>query len=712
MNIGAAAPTLPPLRDDLEIRPGPATLWGQPTWTLHDPSANRFFRLGLREVEILRVWRKASPADIAAAATENARNVQEHDVLRLSMFLSRNNLLREAPDQSIQRFLALSKTKKSARRLLQSYLFFRIHLVRPDRFLSALVAPLNILFRPWFGVAAFAFCALSLLLLLRQWDLFLATVPDFLNSRGALLSLVSVFLAKILHELAHGLAARRYGLRVTSMGIAVLMLWPVLFTNVTQSWKLNNARKRMVIGVAGVVAELLLAALAGFGWLLLDPGPVRDVCFVLAATSWIMSLAVNLNPLMRFDGYYLLSDLLGVDNLMERGQAMLRWHMLEFFAGTGDPPPERLPFPTRSIVLFHAVCTRIYRFTLALSIAALVYSLAFKALGVFLAAHQLWSSLVSPLVREIKGLWRRRQEINQKTPLIRGAFFFGALLFLLFWPWNTTVHSTAMLTSGQMAHLHAPFDGILLSAPAHNIPNASSPDNSIQTQAGQLLFAIDSSDLRRQLEVTRIREHASRRNASVLGMNQSMLRQRLQREAETEELDAALETLEAKLAEADVIAPINGRVELPSPALAAGSQVAEGMYLGAVISEEHARIVTYVNELDLSRIAPGHKAWLHPFRPELGRIDCVVESIDATATTTLENPGFASVYGGDIPSRLGNRGELVLQGSFYRVILRPESLPPLKYQVFGQLGITGQRSALATRIHQKIKGFLLREFGI
>ncbi|MGE4294038.1 MAG: site-2 protease family protein [Desulfovibrio sp.] len=711
MDIAAPAQLLPPLRDDLEIQPGPATLWGQPTWTLHDPAANRFFRLGLREVEILRVWRRGQAMEIAANATGTGRAVQENDILRLGSFLSRNNLLREAPEQSTQRFLALSQARKGFRRLLQSYLFFRIHLVRPDRFLSALAQPLGFVFSAWFGVAAATLCALSLLLLLRQWDLFLATVPSFLNSRGALLSLISVFLAKTLHELAHGLAARRYGLRVTSMGIAVLMLWPVLFTNVTQSWKLNSARKRMTIGIAGVAAELLLAALAGFGWLLFDPGPARDICFVLAATSWIMSLVVNLNPLMRFDGYYLLSDLLGVDNLMERSQTLLRWHLVEFFAGTGDPRPERLPFPIQPIVLIYAVCVRIYRFTLVMSIAALVYSLAFKALGVFLALNQFWSSLIAPLIREIRTLWKRRGQINPLTPLVRGTLVAGALLFLFCWPWNSTVHSMAMLTSAQVAHLHAPFDGILVRTPER----ADSPvaaGEPLHVQAGELLFMLESPELRRQLEISRIRETASRRNTSVLGMNRQMLRQRLQREAETEELDAALETLEAKLAEARVAAPLDGRVELPAQPLAPGSHVAEGMYLGSVIKEGHERVVAYVNELDLHRIAPGRRARFYPYRPELGGIKCVVESIDATAMTSLESPGFASSYGGDIPTRLNKDGGLVLQGSFYRVTLRPLSPVPLQHQIFGRLDIEGDRSALATRIHQKLKGFLLREFGV
>lgn len=696
---------VPPLRLDLEIQPGPASLWGQPTWTLHDPAANRFFRVGTREVEILRSWRPGPVATVAEQAHTQATPVTETHVLELREFLSRNNLLRDTPDRAIPRFLRVQTAKRGLRHLLRTYLFFRIHLFQPDAFLSSLAQRTGVLFTPGFALIALGFTFLSLFLLLRQWDMFLATVPEFLNSRGALLSLVSLFGAKIFHELAHGLAAKRFGLRVTSMGVAVLLLWPVLYTNVNQSWKLNDSRQRLIIDGAGIAAELLLAAVAGFAWLLLDPGPLRDICFVLAVTSWIMSLAVNLNPLMRFDGYYLLSDLLGVDNLMERGQALLHWHVSEWLTGAGDAPPERLPGPTQSVVLVHAVCTRIYRLTLALSIAALVYALAFKALGVFLAVHQLWSSLGAPLLREIRRIWKRRQELGFR-PMIRGSVFLAVVLLVLCWPWNTTIATRAMLTAAQTAHLHAPFDGVLTRVPAQD------PVPTRMVHKGDALFRVHSPELEQHIRVAEIRESSTRHMSELLSMDQTMLRQRLTREAESREQRANLDGLLQRREKADVRAPLSGRLELPAQAWRTGIFVAEGTYLGTVLDTTRQRIVAYVDELELSRISPGGSARLYPYRPEARPVDCVIRSIDATAATVLETAAFASVHGGDVPARQGPKGRLILQGSAYRVVLEPISPCPTERQYFGRLEIQGRRSALIQRIIQKVRGLLTREFGI
>ena len=99
------------------------------------------------------------------------------------------------------------------------------------------------------------------------------------------------------------------------MGIAFVVLWPMLYTDTGESWKLRSSRQRLAIASAGILCELSLAGLSTLGWALSDPGPLRNALLYLATTSWVLSLALNASPFMRFDGYFILSDLLDFPNL-------------------------------------------------------------------------------------------------------------------------------------------------------------------------------------------------------------------------------------------------------------------------------------------------------------------------------------------------------------------------------------------------------------
>ena len=160
---------------------------------------------------------------------------------------------------------------------------------------------------------------------------------------------------------------------------------PVRYTEASTACKASR-RARLMVDAAGIFAELMLAVMATLFWVFLPDGTASDVAFVIASVSWVMSLLVNLNPLMRFDGYYLLADMLGVENMQERGFALARWRLREFLFGFGDPAPEHLSRPMRRGLIVHAYAVWVYRFFLFLDIALLVYHVAVKLAGIVLFA--------------------------------------------------------------------------------------------------------------------------------------------------------------------------------------------------------------------------------------------------------------------------------------------------------------------------------------
>ncbi|UGA40408.1 hypothetical protein JOS77_14430 [Chromobacterium haemolyticum] len=162
------------------------------------------------------------------------------------------------------------------------------------------------------------------------------------------------------------------------------MMMPVLYTDTNDAWKLNSRRQRLLIGGAGMLAELVLAAWATLLWSFLPDGPLRAGVFLLATTTWLATLAINASPFMRFDGYFLLADYLGLPNLHNRAFALARWQLRKTLLGLDDPVPEHFPAARRRGLILFAWATWLYRLVLFLSIAFLVYHLFFKALGMLL----------------------------------------------------------------------------------------------------------------------------------------------------------------------------------------------------------------------------------------------------------------------------------------------------------------------------------------
>ena len=191
------------------------------------------------------------------------------------------------------------------------------------------------------GLAFGTIGVVGLFLVGRQWDAFVSTFLHFFNWRGAVMYGAVLCLVKVVHELGHAYTATRFGCRVPTIGVAFMVMVPVLYSDVSDSYRLSSKRKRVAIAAAGVVAELGLAAVATVLWAFLPDGPLRSMAFVVATSSWIMSLTVNLNPLMRFDGYYLLADGLGLPNLQDRACAFGQWKLRQLLFGAGSPQPGR-----------------------------------------------------------------------------------------------------------------------------------------------------------------------------------------------------------------------------------------------------------------------------------------------------------------------------------------------------------------------------------
>jgi len=698
--------SLPPLRQDINLYPGPRKRDGSPTWSLHDPVNNRFFRIGWLEFELLSRWHTGDADTLLQQVnTGTTLHADMSHVMELLDFLKTSQLIQARGKQAINDLYdkAMTGRKHIASWLLQNYLFLRIPLVRPDRFLTRTLPYIRFVFTRGFALALVATTLLGIYLVMRQWDSFQQTFLYFFTLEGMLLFAVAMFIAKVIHELGHAYTAKRYGVRVPTMGIALLVLWPVLYTDTSEAWKLPGRRQRLAIAAAGMAAELALAGMATLLWSFLPDGPLRAAIFMIATTSWVITLFINLNPFLRFDGYYLLSDFLEVQNLQDRSFALGKWKLRQWILGINDPPPGDFNIRQHKLLITYAYSVWIYRFFLFLGIALLVYFFFFKVAGVFLMVTEVAWFIARPVYRELRVWYDMRDRISWNRNTISSVILILLLVFALVYPISTSVRVPAVLKYATYTQIHAP-------NPARVEDVYVSKGDRVES--GQRLITLKSPELdynkeQAELRVTTLKEHMLRQSSHAeLLETQQVIQQQLV-EAMTE-----LDGLRREQAQLQVTAPYSATVIQWDPDVHPGRWVNENLRLGLLVDESTAAIQGYVEEKDVGRLTVGHDGRFYPDNLDQEPIDVRLVSIDQVNASTLDEPYLASVYDGPIPVNRTESGELISDTSLFRLHLALQStLSGVPQITRGTVMLDGEPESLLQWIWQFVSAVLVRESG-
>jgi putative peptide zinc metalloprotease protein len=696
---------LPALRQELSLHEGPAAENGAPTWMLHDPVRHLYFRLEWLAFEILARWHSGNAAAIAASvAAETTLAASVDDVAAVCRFLQESELLELNGQAGTTWYAARVRQGQSGpwKWLLHHYLFFRIPLVRPDRWLErtqAWVAPFYT--RQFLGATLLAMLV-GMIEVARQWEHFVATLVDTFSLQGAIGVGLAMILAKTLHELGHAFTAKRMGCRVPVMGVAFLVLWPLAYTDVNDAWKLKQKKQRLAVGAAGIGVELALAAWATLAWALLPDGVLRGIAFLLATTTWIATLAINSSPFLRFDGYFLLSDTLGMPNLHARSFALARWRLRELLFGLGEDPPEYFTSTRRRGLILFAWAVWIYRLVVFLGIAVLVYHMFAKAVGLILGTVEVLWFILLPIWSELKVLRQKWPQIKATQRSRRSGMVAVALLVLVALPWSFQIHTQGVLKSAQVFPLIVPAAGALLKSP---------PPSGTVIRAGEPLMQVVSPDLETRMAVNRARSAAAAWAAQAAALDTELQPRLLvlRRQSET-----ALATFEADLREMERLAPTapfaGVMLDVP-PDLSADDWVARHERLGVLIDPTHWRVEAYVDESSLNRIKVGNCALFLPETAGSKALWLKMEHIDHDATRVLADGMLASSRGGHIPVR--ERGnQVVPDRAIYRVIFSVnETWAQQSFSARGTLVIYGTPTTLMGEFLRSAIGMLVRESG-
>ncbi len=701
---------LPPLRDDLRLLPAGHDAARGRGWLIFDPVRNRYFHINRTMARVLACWQAGSMVKLQRVLREEyGLEVSEDDVMALLRFLADNHLLavRGGDWKTLVR-LAQARKLPLWKRILHGYLFFRVPLVKPQTWLECLLPYVLWLGRPAGLLLIVIIGLVGLFMTLRQWDVFSATFARSLTPEGLMLHALALVFVKTAHELGHALTALRFGCRVPTMGVAFLVMMPMLYTDVGDAWRVSDHRKRLLISAAGILVEMALAGIALFLWAFMPEGPGRSAAYFVAVTSLVGTLAINASPFMRFDGYHILSDLLSMHNLQPRAFALALWHLRRMVLGLNDPPPEQFPPRLARGLVIYAWASWLYRLFLFTGIALLVYRAFPKVMGLPLAGVEIWFFVLKPVRSLLTEWWSQRKAVLERgSPLRPTLLIAGFVLFLVLPIWHT-VRVPAVLLAGQEAEIRAP--------EAARIQKLSITPG-MWVEAGDVLAELHSPELDHALKRARIRLRLVDVQLARLAASRTMLEKKAVLEKRRVALLAEISGLERRQAALVLKAPVSGRVRDMARGLRAGMWVQRGALFARITDGAGRRAAALIVETDVKRIHAGSRAWFIADDPTRARVPLILARTDAARREGRDIAYLASVHGGPVAAERDEYGAIRLRRGMFplRLEARKDGFPDRKdvcAQVCrGWVILEAKPESLLVRMMRRIVSVVLRESG-
>jgi putative peptide zinc metalloprotease protein len=339
---------------------------------------------------------------------------------------------------------------------LTSILYWKIPVFDPDRILSWMIKYLWWVFTLPFFLASVGLMLAAVFHVAIHFNTFYDKLPqyhEFFAFNTMLYLWISLGAVKIIHEFGHGLSCKAFGGECHEMGVLLMCLSPALYANVTDAWTVSDKWKRIIISFAGIYVELIIASISTFVWWYTPHLPVvNNIALCLMTLCSVSTFLFNANPLMRFDGYYMMADWLEIPNLRDRANRYLTNSFLEFGLGI-ETPPEPYMAPGRKVLfVVYAIISYVYRWVLTFSIIWMLSDFLgpkLKVISHMIAIMSLGSMFVWPAIRMVKNIRQRGRLPDMKSTrvYITTAIFLGLLaaFFLLPLP-VSRIRETGLVT--------------------------------------------------------------------------------------------------------------------------------------------------------------------------------------------------------------------------------------------------------------------------
>ena len=409
---------------------------GEKWYVLEDPFNNQYFRLRPEAYDFLarlnprqtveEVWLKCLELNPDTAPG------QEEIIQLLSQLYHANLIHYELPADS-QKFFERYKKRKSkeTKATLTNIMFAKFPFLDPNDFLNRVSLYIRIFFNPvtfliWLGMFGFA-----VKLALDNWSDLLDQSQSVLAPQNLPLLYLCVIVIKACHEFGHAFLCKKYGGEVHKMGIMLMLFTPIPFIDASSSWSFTSKWQRILVASGGMIVEFFIAAIAMFIWANTGDGLIHNLAYNVVFIASVTTLLFNGNPLLRYDGYYILSDLLEIPNLTSRSTRQLRYFAEKYLMGLKKAKSMARDWWEAFLLTVYGIASMIYRIVVFTGIVLFVAN-QFLVLGLIMALVCFVSWVIVPIGRLIDFLWTSPQlERNRFQAITKVGIVLGSIIILL-----------------------------------------------------------------------------------------------------------------------------------------------------------------------------------------------------------------------------------------------------------------------------------------
>ncbi len=694
-------------RRDLAVEP--IVYQGISYWIIKDPVALGYYRLQSEQYHILKLLDgKRSLEDIRDAFQQQFPTMRPglSDLRDLALDLHQKGLVySERAGQAQTRIeQARDKRRKNFWNAIRNVLYIKLPGWDPERLLSFLYPWVRWTFRPSvIGLGGLFVVAMWILVGVNfgQIEHRIPTFQQFFSWPNLFWLWLTMGVAKFIHELAHGLSCKHYGGECHEIGMALLVFSPCLYCDVSDSWVLANKWKRILIACAGMMIEVFLSALAALAWWHTQPGLLHHLCLNVFFVTTITTVIFNANPLLRYDGYYILSDLLEIPNLRTKADRMFRDVFSRVCLGITNPPDPFMPDRGRIWFALFALASAAYRWFLTFTIIFVLYEFlkpyGLQNLGLGLgigSALMIAGSLLVTLYRILK------------SPRIRPMSYVRATMTIA----CLIAVGFAVLTVPLPLYVEAPFtveprgiEHVLVKTPGRLVALNAKPGQRIKK--GDVLARLENYPIRDEYEKLRVAVRIQQLEVET--------QKKLDNKPGEEYARTMLASLEKRLARTGeklrtltILAPCDGVViappqvspqpaNLPNASLARwdgtplearnlGCWLATQSHLLSVAPDAEYQAVLVIDQNDRDDFRANEDISLKldskPASVRVGQIREISDRHLESAPAPLSNK-----FGGELATTTDLRGNERLDGSAYQAIVPLAAIPgTLKPGVRGQ----------------------------
>ncbi len=678
---------------------------------LYDSFNNQFFRLRPEAYDFVsRLRPDRTVEEVWEESLERYPDDApgQEDVIQLLTQLHFANLLYfEVPADSAKLFERYKKRRRrEIRSKLLSIMFIRIPLLDPENFLKRFLPVIKVLLGHVGAIVWIAVVGTALKVVLDRFDAVTEQAQGILAPDNLILLYVGLVVIKTLHEFGHAMACRRFGGEVHTMGVMLLVFTPLPYMDATSSWSFRSRWHRAFVGGAGMIVEIFVAGLATFLWAYTGPGTLHSLAYNIMFIASVSTLLFNANPLLRFDGYYILSDLLEVPNLHTRSLKHLRHIVERYLFGYNDSHSPTQSLKEATWLSIFGVLSGIYRVIVFTGIILFVAD-KFLLAGLIMAAMCVISWVVVPVFRLIKYLASnpRLARTRLRAVSVCGGIFLLVLFFLAVCPFPNRFRAPGVMEAVQYIR-------VVNDAPGY-VDAVLAPSGS-NVHAGVPLIALSDRELEFEIEAAtaQLEETLALEQRAMSGQTADLapIRKRM------ETIQAKLKDLRSQKASLIVRARESGVWAAPQSKEMVGAWIPRGSLIGEIVNQKAFRFSAVVSQEEAANLFVDQitKAEVRLFGQGGINLDVTDYLIIPFQHERLPSAALGWYGGGEIAVSLSDESGLQTAEPFFQIYadLRPDPSVAFLHGRAGKLRFTLHPKPLLVQWGRKFRQLLQKRYQI